>query len=503
LRNVQSSFQLPPYDDLGRGQAALNKNESIEQGLKTEQSFFDNTDPWRGVTDRNLLGTKNLRVKLAELQMNLIRSSFKGIEHDLKAKRDEAFIAYQELGKVPSDLSDKRFLFQRMRDELSNGISTNTLGGRICSPLSDTKTRPSAKFHEECESFRDDLNASKLANISKVAVGTNVVANHDQKEVFGEVVHIDASDKVYLREIVTANRSSTYCASFSEEKPGAICHGKIRVYHKRDDSTYDELTPIERVLVRLNPGWISEFIIRNRPYKLPIFIDTDVFEAIVANLIATEWAEPTMDLLNSTSELMDTAAEDFIKESKLIASFPAFQRFLIAKASEVVEDLTRETRSRIEEFVEREKVPYTQNHYLFENVCKLRSQRLMDEVISSLPTGTNDVSVNPASLASTVKNVFTRNQERSVDEHMAEEMQHALNGYGKVAFKRFIDNVPMMCIEIMQKFPVRMNDVLSKTTDDEIDRIVVDPPNIVSERNMLKIKCDTLEKGIVALHELF
>jgi hypothetical protein len=86
---------------------------------------------------------------------------------------------------------------------------------------------------------------------------------------------------------------------------------------------------------------------------------------------------------------------------------------------------------------------------------------------------------------------------------MAEEMQHALNGYGKVAFKRFIDNVPMMCIEIMQKFPTRMNDVLSKTTDDEIDRIVVNPPDVVSVREMLRRKCDTLEKGIIALRELF
>ena len=72
----------------------MNKNESIEQGLKTEQSFFANTEPWRGITDKSLLGTKNLRVKLAELQMDLIRSSFKlkGIEDDLKAKRDEASV---------------------------------------------------------------------------------------------------------------------------------------------------------------------------------------------------------------------------------------------------------------------------------------------------------------------------------------------------------------------------------------------------------------------------
>jgi len=502
LRNVSRHFNHKLYYALGRGQAALNKKESIEQGLITEQSFFDNTEPWRGVTDKNLLGTKSLRVKLAELQMDLIRSSFKGIEHDLKAKRDEASMAYQELGKVPINLSDKRSLFQSMKDEIWKGISSKTLDGRL-SLHCGLQMIPSAKFHEESKSFLDALNSSKLANISKVAVGSKVIVINDQREVFGKVMRIDEKDKVYLKEIATANRSSAYCAVFSNEKPGAICIGKLGVYHIRGDDTYDELTPIERVLVRPNPEWISEIIRHNRPYELPVFTSTNVFKAIVADLIEQEWTQPTMDLLDSTTELMDIAAEDFVKEAKLIASFPVFQSFLIAKATEVVEDLTRETRSRIEEFVEREKVPYTQNHYLFENVCKLRSQRLMDEVISSLPPGTNDVTVNPASLAATVKNVFTRNQERSNDEHMAEEMQHALSGYGKVAFKRFIDNVPMMCIEIMQKFPDRMHDILSKTTDDEIDRIVVNPPNVISTRNTLKRKVDTLEKGIVALRELF
>ena len=49
----------------------MNRDESIEQGLVAEQSFFDNTEPWRGLPDKSLLGTKNLRVKLAELQMNV------------------------------------------------------------------------------------------------------------------------------------------------------------------------------------------------------------------------------------------------------------------------------------------------------------------------------------------------------------------------------------------------------------------------------------------------
>ena len=86
---------------------------------------------------------------------------------------------------------------------------------------------------------------------------------------------------------------------------------------------------------------------------------------------------------------------------------------------------------------------------------------------------------------------------------MAEEMQNALNGYGKVALKRFIDNVPMMCIEIMQEFANQMNSALSDTDEEEIKRLVVAPNNTVAEMSRLKRKADILSKGIDTIRELF
>jgi len=61
----------------------------------------------------------------------------------------------------------------------------------------------------------------------------------------------------------------------------------------------------------------------------------------------------------------------------------------------------------------------------------------------------------------------------------------------------------MMCIEIMQKFADKMNDVLSETTDEEIERLVQAPSSIVSKRKTLKRKAETLEKGMAAVRELF
>lgn len=76
---------------------------------------------------------------------------------------------------------------------------------------------------------------------------------------------------------------------------------------------------------------------------------------------------------------------------------------------------------------------------------------------------------------------------------MAEEMQNALNSYGKVAMKRCVYNVPMMCIEIMQNFADKMIDVLSQTTDEEIDLIDIAPEKLIEKRNMLNENRDIVE----------
>ena len=448
--------------------------------------------------------------------MDLIRSSFKNIVSEMKEKRDKAILGYQALREIPSSLADKRSLFQGIKEEIWKGINTKTLDGQLSFLDSDEgdsdgeDMSPSAKFHEASKSYKDILSKSKLANISTISLKTSVVVVEKGKEYRGEVCFVDEdNDKVYLKGITSeSNVKNVINASKKKGKPDNIIREKGSVYIERYDGSIDKLKGFRYNMARTDPQWISKFIKKNRPYKLPIFINTHVFEAIVARLIAKDWAGPTVELLDFTSSLMDNAAEEFIEDITRVKSFPYLVSHLKAKASEVVEYLKGNTKNKINEFIKREQVPYTQNHYLFENVCKLRSESLMEEVLSSLPktSGSSDgdetVPVNPTSLASTLKNIFKRNQEKSVDEHMAEEMQHALDSYGKVALKRFIDNVPMICIEIMQNFADRMNGMLSEITDEEIERLMVAPPILIDTKNNLKRKGDTLDKGIATIRGL-
>ena len=277
-----------------------------------------------------------------------------------------------------------------------------------------------------------------------------------------------------------------------------------RVCIERNNGSFDILTPIRRSSVRVDPQWLCDRIQHNRPYALPIFIDNRVFDSIVAEFISNQWTEPSLNLLKLTSKYMGSAAKQFIMQIKGIKSLPALLSFLENISFETIEELEKETERKLLEFVHREKVPYTQDHYLYENLSKLRSQRLMDEVMQVIEgTSSNeDAAASSHNLSTAVRNVFERNQKKSVDEHMAEEMQHALNAYGKVAFKRFTDTVPMICIEIMQLFPKKLHKCLSDITDDDIERNVSAPPVVLSRMKTLKEEVEVLGKNIKSIQNL-
>ncbi|CAJ1965009.1 unnamed protein product [Cylindrotheca closterium] len=124
-------FEIGFHMVKGRGQEALNKKTTIEEGLAQEASFFYNKEPWRGIEDKTLFGTTALRVKLGKLQMKLIRLSFHNIVSEMKEKRDSAVSSRQELGVIPSNLTEKRALFRKVTDDFCRSIGPLVFGGQL------------------------------------------------------------------------------------------------------------------------------------------------------------------------------------------------------------------------------------------------------------------------------------------------------------------------------------------------------------------------------------
>ena len=497
LGEKTNAFQMGFHMVKGRGQKALDSKTSIDQGLVQEASFFQNTEPWRNVENKLLFGTK----KLGELQMNLIRSSFDDIVSEINAQRDAAFEAKTKLGSIPSSLVEKRALFRSVKDEYYTTIGPLVLGGRTRNSTVDMKVKPSAQFHLLAEAFKDELTKSRLAKISDLAVGLPVIACVDNNEVRDTICFM-TDEHVYLPSCVESSNSHSVTFPPGTRAIFATSRytGSQVLCYQNDNGIVDELKPVANKLVRRDPEWIRALIEENRPYKLPIFLNTEVFEDIVSDLINKDWSAPSLKLLDETAQLMTVAADQYVQGIDWIDSLPRLRNFLAVKSKEIVYELKDEARAVVLAFIERERIPYTQNDSLFDNLSKLRSKRLMDEILVHVG-GPGDI--DRASVETAIRTVFGRNQGRSMDDHMSEEMQHALNAYGKVSLKRFIDSVPMICVEVMQSFAVCINDSLSETMDEEIDRLVAAPPDRVRAMKEYERKVKSLDDGIAAIMALY
>lgn len=89
-----------------------------------------------------------------------------------------------------------------------------------------------------------------------------------------------------------------------------------------------------------------------------------------------------------------------------------------------------------------------------------------------------------------------------MDDHMAEEMQNALDAYSKVALKTVADEVPKICRAIMLSYSDLLKKAFFEVLDTEIDRLVVAPMDIVAKMQMLERKLKTLDEGIAAIKQL-
>ena len=76
-----------------------------------EENFFGSNEPSRNMRDKIKFGTKNLRNKLADLQMDLIQSAFPTIKAEMQDKLHNAVFELNLFGEIPTFDAEKKALF--------------------------------------------------------------------------------------------------------------------------------------------------------------------------------------------------------------------------------------------------------------------------------------------------------------------------------------------------------------------------------------------------------
>ena len=146
--------------------------------------------------------------------------------------------------------------------------------------------------------------------------------------------------------------------------------------------------------------------------------------------------------------------------------------------------------------------PYTNNHYLFENLKKLRLKNLkkrVHEAAFKVDVDENEeavVSIN--TVDGIVDDIF---DSMSCDEHMVQEIDFGLRAYGKVAAKRIIDDIPMIIDRcLLMCIPDQI--LTRQLTDLQLSEVLTESSVSKTHRTELKEKVRKMEKAKEAIKSI-
>jgi hypothetical protein len=505
-------FQMGFHMVKGRGQAELDRNGTIEEGIRVEESFFSNTQPWRDVHDRDLFGTTNLRKKLGNLQLQMIREVLPCIILELHQKGEIAKEQLSQLGSIPSSDSEKRIFFRRLVDKIVDqlrGLLTGKCRVGTCAHFDEQGTFAS-KLHEECELFRTSVRKSKFSTMLSIEQGSNVRATLSNGNIVkgtvieqtrsGVGLYIDCVDRhttlgreLLLHKDVVLNE---------ELEKGITWRDKGGLCISNGDGTFDVLKSVEAHRVRRDPDWILPRIKRNRTDDLPIFVNQDVFRAIVVDFIDTEWLMPCEQLVSATHTLLLNAMEQTLHNATELQHYLGLRDVLHRRMKDIIEMIATNARDAVKHFIKKERIPYTQDHYLQEILSKLKFESVFKQLGVALGLHNSlESQLTRRSIKTIVAAIAKQNEEKSMDEHMAEEMQNAVDAYGKVAMKRFIDGIPMECWSMFRTFPDEAEAIYFD--DDDLRRHVKVRDDVSRKIKELEAENRELEAGLTILKSLY
>ncbi|KAG7352654.1 dynamin family protein [Nitzschia inconspicua] len=473
----------------GRGQADLDRKMTIEEGIRAEQSFFSNVQPWRDVKEKDIFGTPNLRRKLGNLQLGMIRETLPSIIAEI----NERYAKTSRKSRTVTDIH-----------------------------VSDQQTYAS-KLHQECERFRETICTSSLSDISKNAVGERVLVTLSNGKVLaGTIVRALSDGRVYVDY---DGRDST---KRRELKQSELVFKMLEWTHERflnkkkgdlweddeyaeglcianGDHRHDILKPIAAERVRRDPGWILPYIKKNRTEDLPIFMNQEVFRAIVVHFIESECYSPSKELVSSTKKLLTSVVEEVLNDTPELAHYPGLYGVLHHRLTDVIASIANRSMNQVKHLFEKECFPYTQDHYLQENLAKLKHEQIIRQLTMALGlNGEHMTSKMPKDeIKAILEAIAKQNQEKSMDEHMVEDMQHALEAYGKVAMKRFIDGIPMECWKMFSSFPQDAEATFLDFGDEDLRRYVVPRDDVRRKAQALDAEQAELQAGLAILESLY
>ena len=178
------------------------------------------------------------------------------------------------------------------------------------------------------------------------------------------------------------------------------------------------------------------------------------------------------------------------------------KRFIDDECRTVAIKLTEAAKKQIDIHLENERFPYSQDQVLFDSIAAARHRGLKRDLEAALELDQPKQAVyDTESIRTIMDEVFERNQMKSIEEHMAEEMEIVLEAYGKVATRRQ-DRVPMICWEVFRTLTSAVQESLWSTTDDVLDECMKECSDFIATHARLSEELEELTKALQVLESI-
>jgi interferon-induced GTP-binding protein Mx1 len=503
-------FQLGFHIIKGRGQASLDAKQSLEASIQEEEEFFNTQEPWKSLEDRGLFGTVQLRQKLGELQMTMIRATIPDILKEIHEKQQHAFLTLVSMGNLHQTMADKRRYYQDTCQFFLNNLKASLSGKGSTAKGKQPNASAAAKLHDACAVFLQAIGAGSLATIKTIVEGAQVLVTTPKGDIRGEVVHVEPNQFVCVDYVDEKDHTVDVLFDYVGYKSPELLEendvwsdgSSNKVYIARKNNTFDLLKPIPLNRVRTDPSWLQAKIAENRTDDLACFLNIDIFKSIVSDFIDSDWRPHCSALVNQTSDFVLAAVAESLRPDDQPARFPKLQAIIKKQSSHAARALLLEAEKQVQAHLAMEKHPYTQDHILLENIASARWGGLKRELEVALRLDQEGVVFDTTAMQSIIDGVFERNRKKMVEQHMAEDMEIVLEAYGRVATKRVIDRTPMICWEVFRSLIPSIQDTLWNITDGQLDDAMQDTPEFIQKYKELTEELEEMNKALTIFQSL-
>lgn len=474
-----------------RGQQALNSGITVESGIQEEERFFKGTDPWKSSQFHDQFGVINLKKKLADLQVIMLRESIPEIIKEIIIRKQEFQNILTKLGRDLSTDEQRREAFSSVIQSLESKI-VDTLRGNEENTYRDKDGFTfRSKMEAAKKTFGHEILCSRLNKLDgneKPRMGDNVTIKTEGGQLKGKVIgirkdiySITPTEAEQWRSFVALSLKKSLTPKQLMINSDTAASLNLQAITQHVEASYFNVTDVKVD----NTAFIINMLKKNAMNVLPIFLNSDVFNSIFQSLMKEDWKLSADSLLNEIFNIIDTIVERSIKDS-IPANMQQLSHWIQSNCTKMIKSLKENTITAIAKAFRNEMNPYSQNHYLFEIMNKKRNEKIL-EALNQIPTH--------AFTLQSVKAVITSNERMSCEDHVAYEMELALMAYGKVAGKRIIDQIPMIIEEEFLKAILKDLPACFKCTDAIIGQMLNEPKHIIAKKIKLREDIDRLTKA--------